>query len=58
MPNFIAVGCLEVGEKFSVGWVGEGNFDTNFRVTPTLVRLGLVRLGCNNCLYPNLPPAR
>ena len=21
MPNFIALGCLEVGEKFSVGWV-------------------------------------
>ena len=26
MPNFIALGCLEVGEKFSVGGVvgGEG----------------------------------
>ena len=22
MPNFIALGCLEVGEKFVVGWVG------------------------------------
>ena len=22
MPNFIALGCLEVGEKFTVGWVG------------------------------------
>ena len=21
MPNFIALGCLEVGEKFPVGWV-------------------------------------
>ena len=29
MPNFIALGCLEVGEKFTVGgvvggWVGGG----------------------------------
>ena len=51
MPNFIALGCLEVGEKFSVGGVvvgggggggGGGYFDTNYRVTPTFswVRLG------------------
>ena len=38
MPNIIALGCLEVGEQFSVGW-GGGHFDTNYRVTPTLVRL-------------------
>ena len=24
MPNFIALGCLEVGEKFVVGWGGGG----------------------------------
>ena len=24
MPNFIALGCLEVGEKFAVGGVGWG----------------------------------
>ena len=26
MPNFVVLGCLEVGEKFSVGgwWVGGG----------------------------------
>ena len=23
MPNFVVLGCLEVGEKFSVGWVDE-----------------------------------
>ena len=22
MPNFVVLGCLEVGEKFTVGWVG------------------------------------
>ena len=22
MPNFVVLGCLEVGEKFSVGWWG------------------------------------
>ena len=47
MPSFIALGCLEVGEKFPVG--GCGHFDSNYYVTPTLswVRLRL-RLGCNN----------
>ena len=36
MPNFIALGCLEVGEKFSVGGVvGGGHLDTNNRVKPT-----------------------
>ena len=24
MPNFVVLGCLEVGEKFPVGWVGGG----------------------------------
>ena len=24
MPNFVVLGCLEVGEKFSVGGVGGG----------------------------------
>ena len=25
MPNFVVLGCLEVGEKFSVGgWGGDG----------------------------------
>ena len=45
MPSFVVLGCLEVGEKFSVGgwWgggVGWGHFDTNYRVTPTKVGLG------------------
>ena len=51
MPNFLALGCLEVGEKFGVvgWWVGGGGI-----LTPTLellqpdVRLDLVRVGCNN----------
>ena len=45
MPNFVVLGCLEVGEKFVVGWwVGWGHFDTNYQVTPTFIRLGQVRL--------------
>ena len=45
MPNFVVLGCLEVGEKFSVvggGWGGGGggHFDANFKVKPTYVRLG------------------
>ena len=46
MPNFVVLGCLEVGEKFTVGgWGGGGvgwwwgHFDTNYKVTPTFVRL-------------------
>ena len=43
MPNFVVLGCLEVGEKFSVvGWGGVGgwgHFDTNYNGTPTFVRL-------------------
>ena len=41
MPNFVVLGCPEVGEKLSVGGVvvGGGHFDTNYRVTPTFVRL-------------------
>ena len=27
MPNFVVLGCLEVGEKFSVGGVGGGIID-------------------------------
>ena len=45
MPNFVVLGCLEVGEKFSVGGgVGGGgwaHFDTNYRVTPTFSWVGL-----------------
>ena len=41
MPNFVVLGCLEVGEKFTVGWGRVvGHFDTNYQVTPTFVRLG------------------
>ena len=43
MPSFVALGCLEVGEKFTVGGVVGGHFDTNYRVTPTLSWVGL---GC------------
>ena len=43
MPSFVALGCLDVGEKFTVGggvgwwW---GHFDTNNQGTPTKVGLG------------------
>ena len=42
MPSFVALGSLEVGEKFTVGWGGGGwgHFDTNYKVTPTKVGLG------------------
>ena len=41
MPSFVALGCLEVGEKFLWGGgVGWGHFDTNYKVTPTKVGLG------------------
>ena len=38
MPDFVALGCLEVGEKFVGGVVvvgGWGQLYTNYRVTPT-----------------------
>ena len=45
MPNFVALGCLEVGEKFPVGGVCGGGWWPHFHsknlVTPTL---GYVRL--------------
>ena len=28
MPNFVVLGCWEVGEKFSVGGVGGGGIST------------------------------
>ena len=43
MPCFIALGCLQVGEKFPlVGW---GHFYTNYQVTPE-VGLGLSNQLC------------
>ena len=46
MPNFIALGCLEVGEKFSVGGVGAFRHQLQCY---TNLKLGwvVVRLGCN-----------
>ena len=46
MPSFIALGCLEVDEKFPGGLVGGGwgHFHSENRITPTFVRLGKVRL--------------
>ena len=44
MQNFVALGCLEVGEKFTVGGLGWwAHFHTKYKVTPTLswVRLRL-----------------
>ena len=52
MRNFVALGCLEVGEKFSVvGWWGRGVGGIS---TPTTksnqLKLGWVdvELGCDN----------
>ena len=39
MPNFIALGCLEVGEKFPVGWGGGISTPTTMLHQP-LVGLG------------------
>ena len=50
MPNFVALGCLEVGEKFSVGGVDM----VGGILTPTTksnqLKLGQVdvELGCDN----------
>ena len=45
MPNFVALGCLEVGEKFLVGgWGGGGGIS----IAKTMLHQPLVRLGCNN----------
>ena len=43
MPSFIALGCVEVVEKFKVGWGGVfvvGYFYSKNIVTTTFVRLG------------------
>ena len=53
MPNFIAIACLEVGEKFSVGgvgwWWGGGGISTP-RTKSNQLKLGQVdvELGCDN----------
>ena len=45
MPNFIALGCLEVGEKFPVGgWWGGGISTPTTMLHQPLVGLGQVRL--------------
>ena len=36
MPNFVVLGCLEVGEKFTVGWWGGGWVGGGGISTPTL----------------------
>ena len=41
MPNFIVPGCLEVGEKFRVGWGGGGLISiAKITLHQPLVRLG------------------
>ena len=52
MPNFVVLGCLEVGEKFSVGWWGGvvgGGISTPTTESNQL-KLGQVdvELGCDN----------
>ena len=52
MPNFVVLGCLEVGEKFSVGWWvgwgGVGGISTP-RTMSNQLKLGQVdvELGCD-----------
>ena len=47
MPNFIALGCLEVGEKFPVGgWVGwVGGWGGGISIPTTRLHQPLVGLG-------------
>ena len=49
MPNFVVLGCLEVGEKFSVGGWGGGGISTPTTKSNQL-KLGQVdvELGCDN----------
>ena len=47
MPSFVVLGCLEVGEKFVVGWVGVGISIAT--TTSNQLKLGQVdvELGCD-----------
>ena len=51
MPNFVALGCLEVGEKFTVvvggGVVGAFRYQLQSYTNLKLCYVE-VRLGCNN----------
>ena len=49
MPNFVVLGCLEVGEKFTVGGVVGGGISTPTTKSNQL-KLGQVdvELGCDN----------
>ena len=53
MQNFVALGCIEVGEKFVVGWVGAFRYQLQCY---TNLKLGwvVVRLGCNNFKMLNI----
>ena len=53
MPNFVALGCLEVGEKFSVvggWWMGWGGGISTPTTESNQLKLGQVdvELGCDN----------
>ena len=51
MPNFVVLGCLEVGEKFTVGWgVGVGGGISTPTTKSNQLKLGQVdvELGCDN----------
>ena len=50
MPSFIALGCVEVGEKFML--VSGGAVISSTKITLHQPELGLssVRLGCNNII--------
>ena len=50
MPNFVVLGCLEVGEKFPGGGVGGVEAILTPRTTSNQLKLGKVdvELGCDN----------
>ena len=50
MPNFVVLGCLEVGEKFSVGGVVGGGVGAFRHQLQSYTNLSCVdvELGCNN----------
>ena len=44
MPNFVVLGCLEVGEKFTVGGCGGGGVGGGISTPTTMLHQPFVRL--------------
>ena len=60
MPNFIALGCLEVGEKFLVGWWGGLVVFWGISIPTTKLHQPEVGLGLSNqlCLLVSIKELR